>query len=99
MAAAEAVPKSWRSYFATALYLGLRKGELCALRKDDFDRARRELYIGRSHGNAASTKGKRVDYLPVPHVLVPFLEEALETLGALMFPNPDGLQRSENAAP
>lgn len=94
----DAVAPSWRNYFATAIYLGLRKGELCALRKADYDRARRELYVGRSH-RSGITKGKRVDYLPVPSVLAPFLDDALNSPGMLMFPNPKGTQRTENVAP
>lgn len=94
----EAVPENWRGFFATASYLALRKGELCGLLKSDYDRVARTLYVGRSHA-ATMTKGKRVDHLPVPSVLAPYLDAALESKGLPLFPNPKGLRRSENASP
>lgn len=94
----EKVPANWRGFFATAVYLGLRKGELCALQKADYDRVRRTLYVGRSHA-ATMTKGKRIDYLPVASALAPYLDDALESPGPFLFPNPTGKQRSEYAAP
>ena len=40
----------WRPLFATAIYSGLRRGELLALQKSDVDLAGRILTVGRSHG-------------------------------------------------
>ncbi len=94
----ENVAPSWRSFFATACYMGLRKGELCGLRKDAFDAVRRTLYVGTSYA-AQQTKGKRWDTLPVPSALVPHLEAALKTPGPFMFPTPSGSMKTENAAP
>jgi integrase len=85
-----------RGLFATAAYLGLRKGELCALLKTDYDRVGRTLYVGRSHA-ATMTKGKRVDHLPVPSMLAPFLDAQLETPGPQLFPTPAGKRYTENA--
>lgn len=93
-----AVHGTWRGFFATACYLGLRKGELCGLRKTDYDPVRRTLYVGRSY-DADQTKGKRVDYLPVTEILAPYLAEALESPGAYLFPGPEGRARTEESAP
>jgi integrase len=38
-----------RPLFATAIYSGLRKGELLGLRKSDVDLTRRHLYVSRSY--------------------------------------------------
>jgi integrase len=46
----EAAGSTWRNLIATAIYLGLRKGELFALRKQDVDLEDRLLYVRRSHG-------------------------------------------------
>src|SRR6266403_1087729 len=47
----------WRDQFATAFYMGLRKGELYALAKTDVNLRDRELTIRGSH-DQATTKGK-----------------------------------------
>lgn len=92
------VPDQWRSFFATAAYLGLRKGELCGLRKADYDKVGRTLAIKRSYGHGG-TKGKRVDVLPVTDALAAHLNEAMRTPGPALFPGPDGQHRTEDAAP
>ena len=45
----EAAGEQWRDLIATALYLGLRKGELFALRKTDILLDERTLFVRRSH--------------------------------------------------
>jgi integrase len=92
------VHQSWRGWFATACWLGLRKGELAGLRKSDFDKVRRTLTVQRSYANEG-TKGKRVDVLPVSDALAPYLVDALASPGQWMFPNPDGKMRTENCGP
>lgn len=92
------VAPAWRTFFAIGCYLGLRKGEICGLRKDAYDPVGRTLYVGTSYG-AQHTKGKRWDTLPVPSSLVPYLEEGLKTPGPFMCPRPDGSMKNENAAP
>lgn len=94
----ENVPDNWRPLFATAAYLGLRKGELCGLRKSDYDAEARTLAIKRSYGHVG-TKGKRVDVLPVIDALAAHLAVAMKTPGPAMFPGPDGQHRTEDAAP
>ncbi len=51
-----ALPDRWRPVFATALYAGLRKGEVLGLRKEDVDLERRQIVVRRSH-ERDKTKG------------------------------------------
>jgi len=90
------VPDQWRDLFAAALYLGLRKGELFALRKGDVDLVSRIVTVQRSH-DRSTTKGGHVDMLPIAPQLVPYLERALKASGSeVVFPGPDGKARSRN---
>jgi integrase len=90
------VPDQWRDVFATALYLGLRKGEIFALKKSGVDLRSRIATIQRSYLRA-TTKGGHVDTLPIPPQLVPNLEHALAASGSeYMFPGPDGGMRSKD---
>src|SRR5262249_29787513 len=80
------LPQRYRPLFATAIYAGLRKGELRALRRADVDLERRLVLVRRS-GERSTTKGGHADAVPVHPELVPFLERALETAsGELVFP-------------
>jgi len=90
------VPQHWRPLFATAVYTGLRKGELLGLRKRDIDLARRLLTVRRSY-DRDTTKGGHEEAIPVARELVPFLEAALRDApaGDLLFPASDGTMRSE----
>lgn len=92
------VHHTWRSWFAVACWLGLRKGELAGLKKTDYDAGARTLTVARSYG-FEGTKGKRIDVLPVTNHLAPYLQAALSTPGPFMFPAPDGSMRTENSAP
>jgi integrase len=93
------VPLEWRSMFATALYLALRKGELCGALKSDVDLGQRTFLVGRSYEND-TTKGARSDVLPIADALVPYLEDALaRTPGPYLFPKPDGSMRTEDCDP
>jgi hypothetical protein len=84
-----------RPLFATALYAGLRKGELFGMRKSDVDLKRRLLMVRRSY-DRETTKGAREEAVPIAAALVPFLESALDaSRGALLFPRPDGEMRTE----
>ncbi|MGH7867242.1 MAG: tyrosine-type recombinase/integrase, partial [Candidatus Dormibacteraceae bacterium] len=85
-----ALPPRWRSLFATAIYVGLRRGELLALQKVDVDLKAGTLTIHRSHG-ADTTKGRHDDLLPIAESLRPYLESAFETSKSeLVFPKKDG---------
>ena len=84
----------WRPLFATALFLGLRRGELIALRKDDVDLDVGTLTVARSL-DAETTKGGNTVTLPIPEPLLPYLESAVRsTRSEWLFPKPDGTQRS-----
>jgi integrase len=92
----ENVPDQWRDVFATALYLGLRKGELFALKKSDIDLRTMTATIQRSYLRP-TTKGGHVDTLPIPPQVVPYLEHAIAASGSeYMFPGPDGGMRSKD---
>ncbi len=90
------VPDRWRDLFATALYTGLRKGELFALQKQDVDLSNRLLHVRRSHGRD-TTKGGHEDFIPIHSELVPFLEAALtRSTSQLIFSRADGSRYPEN---
>src|SRR5216684_3769220 len=95
----EQVPEEWRPLFACGPALGLRKGELFALRKADVDLTRGTVTVARSHDRNA-TKGGDPAVLPLPAPLRPWIEYQLEHApGPLLFPTPDGSQRSREADP
>jgi len=76
----------WRRLFAAAIFAGLRKGELGALRREDVDLQRRTITVRRSWSRN-TTKGGHQDAIPVHPELAPFLKEALEeSEGDLVFP-------------
>src|SRR5207237_3842653 len=60
-----------RPVVATALYAGLRKGELFGLQKRDVDLKRRLLTVRRSYDND-TTKGAREEAVPIAAALVPY---------------------------
>jgi integrase len=85
-----ALDPRWRPLFAAAIYTGLRKGELLALRKRDVDLARQVLTVARSH-ERSTTKGGHQDGIPVATELVPFLKVTMASSPSeLVFPKPDG---------
>jgi integrase len=85
-----ALDPRWRSLFACAVYLGLRRGELAALRKTSVDLKRRELAVEASWART-TTKGGHTDVLPIPEALVPFLQAAMDASPSdLVFPGADG---------
>ena len=60
----QALNPRWRPLFATAVYTGLRKGELCALRKEDIDLAAHVILVRRSW-TRETPKGGRVGAVPI----------------------------------
>jgi len=87
-----ALDPRWRPIFATALYTGLRKGELLALRKADVDLTRQVLTVARSN-ERDTTKGGHADAIPIATELVPFLRVAIVASPSdLVFPKADGTQ-------
>ena len=81
-----------RAMWALAIYLGLRRGELFALRRSDFDMRRRAVVIARSH-DRETTKSGVARLLPCTDelwaIVGPYLA-SLPTPDALLFPGRDG---------
>jgi integrase len=90
-----ALALEWRSLFATAIWTGMRKGELLGLLKTDVDLAARTIAVRRSYDNE-TTKGGHDDVIPIAEPLVPYLEMALAgSPSKLAFPAADGSMRSD----
>jgi integrase len=84
------IPSKWRPLFATAIYAGVRKGELLGLRKQDVDFDLGLIFVRRSY-NRAIPKGGHEDGVPIAAELHRYLLEALSrSPSALMFPQSDG---------
>jgi integrase len=92
------VPERWRALFATAVYTGMRRGELVALQKRDVDLTseRPSITVCRSW-DADSTKGREVRVIPLHPELIPFLSTAMNrSPSELVFPRADGSMHSED---
>lgn len=75
-----------------AYFIGIRPGELVASRVEDVDRRRRTLTVRRSHARN-TTKTKRERVIPIPDLLWPDFEAAInESASGLLFPGPGGKQ-------
>src|SRR5690606_25006868 len=93
------VPAQWRDLFATAIYAGLRKGELFGLRKCDVDLKNGTMVVARSY-DGDTTKGGHMDLVPVAEPLATYLKHAIEnSQSELVFPGPDGKMRTQEADP
>jgi len=93
------VPEYWLGVFVTALYTGMRKGEIFGLRKRDVDLNADLIIVARSYDHE-TTKGKHADALPIAPPLRPFLEAAIAASPSdLVFPDPEGKMRSKEADP
>lgn len=95
---AELADSPWQGVMAVAAYLGLRRGEIFALKKSDYDRDRQLLRIAGSHERETTKSGKTA-VLPVPEVLRPYLERARRTRGFWLFGDKLGRQRTREADP
>jgi integrase len=73
-----ALAPEWRPLFATAFFLGLRRGELLALQKEDIDLRDWTITVRRS-GEADVTKGGDDGTVPVPEPLRPYLDAAIKS--------------------
>ncbi len=88
----------WRPLFATAVYTGLWRGELLALRKEDVDLADRTIQVVRSTGND-TTKGGHADLIPIADGLLPYLKAAIAASPSdLVFPGEKGKPRPRDEA-
>ena len=91
-----AVPSKWRPLFATAIYTGLRKGELLGLRKSDVDFSTGLITVVRSYDHD-TTKGGHAESIPIAAELVPYLRAAIAASRSdLVFPAPDGSMLSRH---
>jgi integrase len=91
-----ATPARWRPLFATAVYTGLRKGELLGLRKSDVDLANRLIIVNRSY-DRDTTKGGRAEAIPIALELMPYLRAAVKASPSdLLFPDPHGRMLSRH---
>ncbi len=84
--------------FATLIYTGARKGEVCGLKWRDVDLEGRMIKIRRSYGSGWTKSGKHRD-VPIPPPLVAILrrhrlEEPYQ--GELVFPNDRGEAYTKN---
>jgi site-specific recombinase XerD len=85
-----ALAPKWRALFATAIYTGMRKGELFGLRKPDVDFVSGLITVGHSH-NRDTTKGNRAEAIPINSELMVYLQRAIAASPSdLVFPAPDG---------
>ena len=94
----EALDERWRPIFATAIFTGLRKGELGGLRKCDVDLEGAQMTVARSWDNDTTKSGKfRV--VPLASEVAPFVKAAMDASpSSLVFPKPDGDMMSEQVA-
>ncbi len=87
---------AWRPLFATAIWTGMRKGELLGLRKSDVDLGAGTITIRCSY-DSDTTKGGHADVIPIADPLKPFLREALlASRSVYVFPAADGSMRPED---
>ncbi len=93
------VNAEWRNLFVAALYTGMRKGELCGLKKSDVDLVGRTLTVARSY-DSETTKGRVAAVIPIAEPLVPFLRAAMDCSASdLVFPDPNGAMRTQHSDP
>lgn len=86
----EALSDKHRPLFATAIYTGMRRGELLGLVKGHVDFDARLITVGRSHGRD-TTKGNSALAIPIADELIPYLRVAIERSPSdLVFPREDG---------
>ena len=85
-----ALAPRWRPLFATAVYTGMRRGELLGLQKTDVDLAAGLITVTRSHGRDI-TKGEHAESIPIATELLPYLRAAFQASPSeLVFPKADG---------
>jgi excisionase family DNA binding protein len=86
----------YRQIFATALFTGMREGELFGLRKQDVDWSSGEITVRKSW-DGDTTKSRRELVIPIARDLSPYLRAAVDSSDSvLVFPRPDGTMHSRN---
>jgi len=80
----------YRALFATAIYTGMRKGELFGLRKSDVDFISGLITVAHSH-DRDTTKGNRAEAIPINTELEHYLRRAMAASPSdLVFPGSNG---------
>ncbi len=87
--------RDWRLIYTIALYTGMRRGEIWALRWDDIDDVRGVVTIRRSNSRK-TTKGKRARVVDLAPELAALLAETPRR-GPLVCPGKNGQLRSVDA--
>jgi integrase len=82
------VPATWRGPVATALFAGLREGEVFGLRKSEVDLEQGVIWVARSW-DAPRTKDGKPAPIPIAPPLRPFIEAAMASPGEILFPRLD----------
>ena len=91
-----ALPEHHRALFATAIYTGMRKGELAGLRKSDVDFSSGLIMVQRSY-DRDTTKGGKGAAIPIAQELRPYLETAIKSSKSeLVFTGANGEMLSPN---
>lgn len=86
----------WRPLFATAVFTGMRKGELLGLKKTDVDLVAGAIAVRRSYDHE-TTKSGRAELIPIAAPLRRFLIEAMfSSRSEYVFPAADGSMRPRN---
>ena len=82
--------------YATALFTGMRAGELAGLHWSDVDFGRRLITVSRSYKK--TTKTGKIRRVPIIDVLLPILREwRLKSPGKVVFPNQAGNMHGKSA--
>lgn len=79
-----AVPDKWRPLFATAIWTGLRKGELLGLQRVDVDLSAGAITVRHSY-DRDTTKGGHADVIPIADPLRPYFKAALLASGRSVY--------------
>lgn len=96
LVAAEGEGEHVYALYATAVFTGMRAGELAGLRWDDVNFETRLVSVQRSFDGP--TKAGDVRYVPILDVLLPILRKwRLQCPGQLVFPNERGTMHQESA--
>lgn len=96
LAAAYALNEYVGTFYAVAVYTGLRAGELAGLRWDKVDFEQRLIVVDASFDGP--TKAEDVRYVPILDALLPVLRSwRLKVPGNLLFPNQNGAMHQPSA--
>ena len=83
-----------RAILMTAVYTGMRRGEIIALKWKHIDFEKKMIIVEET--TEGSTKSKKVRYIPIhPELLLELKKHKLKTRSEYVFPGPDGEMRKE----